>query len=119
MTVRRLKNYTGQSGYVYQYYFVGKRQVEDGTEGWATEYVFDASVDRHTYWPVSILIQQAAVSDWGAENGRELSEAEQYAVGKMALFEAFDEIESLAESGRRFVVRAEKIGKLVDSLNLE
>lgn len=25
MTVRRLKTYTGAQGYVYQYYFVGKR----------------------------------------------------------------------------------------------
>ena len=25
MTIRRLKTYTGSQGYVYQYYFVGKR----------------------------------------------------------------------------------------------
>ena len=27
MTLRRMKTYTGESGYVYQYYFVGKREA--------------------------------------------------------------------------------------------
>ena len=27
MTVRRMKTYTGQTGYVYQYYFVGQREA--------------------------------------------------------------------------------------------
>jgi hypothetical protein len=29
MTIRRLKTYTGSQGYVYQYYFVGKRPGRD------------------------------------------------------------------------------------------
>ena len=30
MTVRRMKTYTGGQGYVYQYYFVGKRPALPG-----------------------------------------------------------------------------------------
>ena len=40
MTVRRLKTYTGAQGYVYQYYFVGKRPaLADDPEAPATEFV--------------------------------------------------------------------------------
>ena len=46
MTVRRLKTYTGSQGYVYQYYFVGKRPAAGVSA--ATEYIFDVSSDRKT-----------------------------------------------------------------------
>ena len=29
MTIRRMKTYTGGQGYVYQYYFVGKRPAQN------------------------------------------------------------------------------------------
>ena len=44
MTIRRLKTYTGQTGYVYQYYFVGKRAALEGdAEAPSTEYIFDVT----------------------------------------------------------------------------
>ena len=47
MTVRRMKTYTGQTGYVYQYYFVGKRDALPGApEAPATEYIFDIKIGR-------------------------------------------------------------------------
>src|ERR1022692_4329238 len=45
--IRRLKTYTGAQGYVYQYYFVGKRPaLPDDPEAPATEFVFDVTSDR-------------------------------------------------------------------------
>jgi hypothetical protein len=120
MTVRRMKTYTGQTGYVYQYYFVGKRAAANNEpEAPATEYVFDVSSDRHTFFAISIFLQEQAVRSWVAGHGKELTEAEQYATGKMALFRAFDEVENLASSGRRFAVGAEDIESLAELLNLE
>ena len=115
MTVRRLKSYTGQTGYVYQYYFVGKRPALEGPP--ATEYVFDVSSDRQSYFDVSIFVLESALQAWSASHGRELSEPEQYAAAKMALFQTFDEVTDLG-SVRRFVVTAEIIESLVETLDL-
>lgn len=91
MTIRRLKTYTGSQGYVYQYYFVGKRQAP----GNATEFVFDVSSDRKTSFATTIILPQPVVAAWNQEHGRPLSETEQYAAVKMRLFKAFDEVPNL------------------------
>ncbi len=116
MAVRRLKTYTGQTGYVYQYYFVGQRLALEGEP--ATEYVFDVSSDRRSFFAVSIFVQESALRAWAASHGRGLSEPEQYAIGKMALFQAFDEVSDVAGSARRFVVTPEIIESLVETLDL-
>lgn len=94
MTIRRLKTYTGSQGYVYQYYFVGKRPGRLQEEG--LEYVFDVTSDRKTIFPVAIFLSNAAVAAWNQSHGRRLSDSEQYAAVKMRLFRAFDEIEDVA-----------------------
>jgi hypothetical protein len=76
--VRRLKTYSAASGYVYQYFYQGHR---------GTEYVFQVSADRRTYFSVTVVLSDAAL----AACPRELTSNEQYAVAKMSLFQAFDE----------------------------
>lgn len=114
MTVRRIKTYTGQTGYVYQYYFVGNRDTSSG----ATEYVYDVTSDRKTIFPVSILVRPEAVEDWSSAHGRALSATEQYAAAKMRLFQAFDEIEKMVDDGRNLEVSRENIEELLAPLNL-
>lgn len=119
MSVRRLKTYTSQTGYVMQYYFVGKRPALPGaTAGAATEYVFDVSTDRSTYFAISIFVEQHGLRAWAEEHGRELTEAEQYAAAKMRLFAAFDEVEKLKESARQFTVGQENIADVLEMLDL-
>lgn len=89
--LRRQKTYSAQSGYVYQYFYEGHRP-SSGERG--TEYIFDVCSDRKTSSPVSVVISDAAVASWQNESGRTLSATEQYAIAKMALFQAFDERES-------------------------
>ena len=68
MTIRRMKAYTGQTGYVYQYYFVGKRPALDGDpEAPATEFVFDVTADRKTTFAVSIFLQPQALEAWARQ----------------------------------------------------
>lgn len=120
MTVRRLKTYTAQTGYVYQYYFVGSRPaLPEAIEAPATEYVFDVSQDRQSYFAVSIFLQQRAIEGWASSHGRELTEAEQYAISKLALFSSFDEISQLASSTRQFAVTEQNIDDLIDNNGLE
>src|SRR5690349_6641573 len=92
-TVRRLKNYSAQSGYVYQYFYEGHR--ESGTvHGSGREFVFSISSDNKNWQPGSVFLLDAAVAAWQQQHGRELNSTERYAVAKLALFQAFDERES-------------------------
>jgi len=120
MTVRRLKTYTGETGYVYQYYFVGKRAaLADDPHAPATEFIFDVSSDRKQTFAVSIFLSARAVTAWQADHGRELTDAEQYAATKMMLFRAFDEIENLMEQGRRLPIGAEELEGLLAKVGVE
>ena len=90
MTVRRLKTYTSQTGYVYEYYFVGKRSaLTDDPLVPATEYVFDISSDRKTTYAVSVFLSPQVVESFATSRGRTLSEPEQYAAAKMRLLGSF------------------------------
>ena len=102
-----MKTYTGGQGYVYQYYFVGKRLAGQGS-GDATEFIFDVTSDRKTTFSVSVFIEHEAVQAWTQAHGRAPVEAEQYAVAKMRLFQGFDEVEDMRANGR--VLTVDKAG---------
>jgi hypothetical protein len=120
MTIRRMKTYTGGQGYVYQYYFVGKRAAPETTSNVAaTEYIFDVTSDRKTTFAVSVFLATEALKEWAAGHGRVLSEAEQYGAVKMRLFQAFDEIEDMISDGRRLFIDHEALNRLLGTLGLE
>jgi hypothetical protein len=120
MTIRRMKTYTGGQGYVYQYYFVGKRAAMDNSpEGAATEYVFDVTSDRKTTFAVSVFLPEGATKTWAASHARTLTEAEQYGAVKMRLFQAFDEIENMMADGRRLLVNDEILERVLATLGVE
>jgi hypothetical protein len=120
MTLRRLKTYTGGQGYVYQYYFVGKRAaLPDAPEAPATEYVFDVTSDRKTTFAVSVFLPEAALRGWSASHGRPLNEAEQYGAVKMRLFQGFDEVEDMMANGRRLSVSANTLAAVLGELGVE
>ena len=120
MPVRRMKTYTGGQGYVYQYYYVGKRlALPNSPEAPATEYIFDVTSDRKTSFAVSVFLSDSALGRWASSHGRALTEAEQYAAVKMRLFEAFDQIESMMAEGRRLVVDAAALEHLLTTLGIE
>ena len=115
--IRRMKTYTGGQGYVYQYYFVGKRDT--ATAGKAeTEYIFDVTSDRKTTFSVSILLAQWAVAAWASAHGRSLSDAEQYGAVKMRLFEAFDQVEDMMTHGRNLPIGHEDLDRLLGILGV-
>jgi len=120
MTLRRMKTYTGGQGYVYQYYFVGKRAaLPDAPEAPASEYIFDVTSDRKTTFAVSVFLQEEALRSWSAVHGRALNEAEQYGAVKMRLFQAFDEIEDMMSAGRRLMVSKDSLESSTETLGVE
>ena len=119
MTVRRMKTYAGGQGYVYQYYFVGKRAVRAGEGDPATEYIFDVTSDRKITFAVSIFLSEQALERWSAGHGRALTQAEQYGAVKMRLFQAFDEIEDMRSGGRELRLDAATLDSVLESLGID
>jgi hypothetical protein len=120
MTVRRLKTYAGAQGYVYQYYFVGKRSaLPDDPEAPATEFVFDVTSDRKLTYSISIFLPQSPLAAWNHAHGRPLNDAEQYAAVKLRLFRAFDELEDVKTGGRRLSIDADLLEEALSTLGIE
>ncbi len=119
MTVRRMKSYTGETGFVYQYYFVGQREaLPEDPAAPATEFIFDVTADRKTVFSASVFLKPEALGAWARAHGRELNPTEQYAVAKMRLFRAFDSVENLPQQGRRLRVDPADIEGLLEGLDL-
>ena len=117
--IRRMKTYTGGQGYVYQYYFVGKRAAMTNSSGAAAEYVFDVTSDRKTTFAVSVFMPEESIRQWAANHGRSLTDAEQYGAVKMHLFRAFDEIENMMANGRRLFANPESLEQVLANLGVE
>ena len=120
MTLRRMKTYTGAQGYVYQYYFVGKRAAVTAVQAEAaTEYIFDVTSDRKTTYSVSVFLPERALREWSATHGRNLTEAEQYGAVKMQLFRAFDEVEDLRTNGRQLNLDPASLEEALSALRVD
>lgn len=120
MTLRRLKTYTGAQGYVYQYYFVGKRPaLPDDAEAPATEFIFDVTSDRKITYAVSVFLSETTIATWNQAHGRPLNDAEQYAAVKLRLFRAFDELEDVKTHGRRLTIDPALLEEALSSLGVD
>jgi hypothetical protein len=111
--VRRIKSYSAENGYVYQYCFYEVNRIHNNGSP-AGEFIYAVSADRKTTFPLRIVVRQSALQAWAQTNGRPLTSSEEYAVAKMRLFRAFDsgEIPLTAET-------ADALSLLVDESNLE
>ena len=116
--IRRQKTYSGQSGYVYQYYYEGHRPYKR-ERNHGTEYVFNVSADRKTSIAVSVLVSDTALEDWQSRHGRTLYASERYAIAKMALFQAFDERPEPATMDADVHVRAADVEAILITLGIE
>jgi len=121
MTIRRLKTYTGSQGYVYQYYFVGKRPAatSNAHESDANEYIFAVTSDRKVTYAVSVFLPHQVVAAWAKSHGRALADSEQYAAAKMRLFRAFDELEEMQAHGRQLQIDLQSLEESLASLGVE
>ncbi len=116
MTLRRVKTYTAQTGFVYEYYFVGQRATSGGVRG--TEYIFDVISDRRARYSVSVVMHDDAPQLWATLHGRNLSAPELYAAAKLRLQQGFDDIGDMLSEGRLLTVEAGNIEELLAPLGL-
>jgi hypothetical protein len=115
--VRRLKTYSAQSGYAYQYFYEGHRPFRSGGVR-GTEFVFSFSADRKTWHSARVLLGDGAVRAWQSAHQRELSSTERYAIAKMSLFKAFDDRPSPEQMQDEVRVRDADVEAIVESLGL-
>ena len=116
-TVRRIKSYSSESGYVYQYQFQDAHPAQQGNAS-GNEYVYYVSADRKKMFPVRIFVGQDAIKKWGEATGRALTGTEEYAAAKMRLFQAFDEGQELSATGPALVVDESNLNALLQRLDL-
>ena len=116
--VRRLKTYSAQSGYAYQYFYEGHRPFRSGGES-GTEFVFSITADRKNWHSTSVLLGDGAVGEWQAAHQRELSSTEQYAIAKMSLFQAFDDRPLPAQMRDEVRVPNAAVETIMETLDLE
>ncbi len=115
--VRRMKTYSAQSGYVYQYCYEGQRPFQHSGER-GIEFVFSLSSDRKTWSNSKVQVPDGALSSWEAAHERDLSPTERYAIAKLALFQAFDERETPALMKADIVVRTADVEAIIETLGL-
>jgi hypothetical protein len=115
--VRRVKSYSAATGYVYQYYFYEVEKTHRGSSS-GMEYVYMVSVDRQRVSPMRIFVRKDAIEKWSARTGQQLTGTEEYAVAKMRLFQAFDEIEDLAAKTPDLAVDDSNLETLLSQLDI-
>jgi hypothetical protein len=115
--VRRLKNYSAQTGYVYLYYYQGHRPFRNAA-AIGTEFVFNISADRKDWVPLGVRVGDAAVRAWERAHARELSATERYAIAKVSLFQAFDERPTPAQMKDDVNIREADVEAILETLGL-
>lgn len=116
-TVRRIKTYSGSTGYVYQYQFQDVHPSAKPAEA-GNEYVYYVSADRKTMFPIRIFVRRDALDGWSKQNGRTLTGTEEYALAKMRLFQALDDIDDFAAKRPDLAVDESNIADLLSRLDL-
>ena len=113
----RVKSYTSETGYVYQYYFY-EAQKSRRLFSAGREYVYMVSADRKTMFPIKVFVRHDAVAKWSRASGRELSGTEEYAAAKMRLFQGFDEVEDFAAARPELLVDESNLTALLAKLDI-
>jgi hypothetical protein len=108
---RRYKTYAAETGIAYRYFFESRRSlVRPAGLGPGSDYVFVLRADQRPPFELRVFVSEQAIAACRAAHARELDPSEQYALAKMRLFQAFDELEDL---------RAESLSLVVDDSNVE
>src|SRR5579862_1340501 len=115
--VRRVKAYSAATGYVYQYYFYEVNKARRGPAH-GNEYVYMVSEDRHKVFPLRIFVDREGLERWSRQTGRALTGTEEYAVAKMRLFQALDEVEDIEKHRPDLTVDESNLESLLSQLDI-
>jgi hypothetical protein len=116
---RRYKSYAAETGVVYRYFFESRRStIRPAGLGPGSDYTFVVTADQGPPFTLRIFVAQRATAAWREAHARELDPSEQYALAKMRLFRAFDELEELREESLNLVVDDTNVEILLAALDL-
>lgn len=115
--VRREKTYSAETGFVYQYFYMGYREGKRGQDD-GYEHLFSVSSDRTSRFTLLVFLSRRVLQQWEMANDRKLVPAEQYALVKLSLFRAFDERADLGGENPEVVVSPEQVEEHVKTLDL-
>jgi len=115
----RYKFYAAETGTAYQYFFAHSRSVNrpEG-QGAGNDYVFVVTADQRPPFMLRVFVSERALEAWRQAEGRDLDSSGIYAVAKMRLFRAFDEIEALRDEALNLLVDEGNIMELLAPLDL-
>jgi hypothetical protein len=115
----RYKSYAAETGTAYQYFFACSRRVDrpEG-QGVGSDYIFVVTPDQRPPFILRVFISERALGAWRQTHGRDLDSNEMYAVAKMRLFRAFDEIDGLRNEWLNLLVDEGNVMELLAPLNL-
>ena len=115
----RYKAYAAETGTAYRYFFAGSRRVtRPEGQGAGSDYVFAVTADQMSPFILRVFVSERALGAWRKIHGRALEPNEVYAVAKMRLFRAFDEVEALRDEGLNLLVDEGNIQDLLAPLDL-
>jgi hypothetical protein len=116
---RRYKSYQAATGVSYRYFFEERRAVtRPEGQGAGSDFIFVITADQQTPFTLRVFIADRAIAAWRDAHGRELDPNEQYALAKMCLYRAFDEVERLRKEVGDLVVDETTIEELLEPLDL-
>ena len=116
---RRYKSYAAETGIVYRYFFESRLNVvRPAGLGAGSDYIFVLTADQGPPFALRVFVSHKAIAAGHAGHARELDPSEQYALAKMRLFRAFDELENLREESQNLVVDDANVEELLASLDL-
>jgi hypothetical protein len=116
---RRYKFYAAETGTAYQYFFAGSRRVKrPESQGLGSDYIFVVTPDQRPPFILRVFISERAREAWRRVQGRDLDSNEMYAVAKMRLFRAFDEVEALRDQALNLLVDEGNVAELLEPLDL-
>ena len=115
----RYKLYAAETGTAYQYFFANSRRVRrpEG-QGAGSDYIFVVTPDQRPPFILRVFISERALEAWRQAHGRALDSNEMYAVAKMRLFRAFDELDRLRDEALNLLVDEGNVEELLAPLNL-
>jgi len=116
---RRYKLYAAVTGTAYQYFFAHSRRVNrpEG-QGAGSDFLFVVTPDQKPPFILRVFVSERALEVRRQSHGRTLDSNEMYAVAKMRLFRAFDELDSLRHEGLNLLVDEANVEELLEPLNL-
>jgi len=88
---KRLKIYSAESGYVYEYYFLAMQERRKFFGGPDFIYRYHVTTTRKDFTVVEVVVEDKALRRWKQASGRDLAETERYAAAKMGLFRTLDQ----------------------------